>query len=406
MLDVMKIRDDFPMFKNNPGLIYFDNGASTFKPEAVINAVVDFYAKHTSNVHRGDYPIAVLNDSLYDGARDVFARFLNCRPDEVAFTHNVTASLNEIIYGVARAFLKEGDVILTTENEHASNIMPWFKVQRDFGVKVEYIPTDKQGVVSLDDFRSAMHAGVKAVCVAQQTNVLAAVQPVKEMAKIAHEYGALMIVDGAQSVPHMKTDVKDLDIDFLGFSGHKMCGPGGTGVLWGRYELLDKIDPLIYGGDMNARFYANGEIILQEPPMKFEYGTPNIEGVIGLAAAAEYLMGIGMDEIHAYEQELGNYFRARMAEQDNVILYNPDSTSGVVSFNIRDVFAQDAAGYLASQGIAVRSGNHCAKILHEIIGTDQTIRASLYLYNTEEEVDRCVKAMSEITLESAIGIFF
>ena len=406
MLDVMKIRDDFPMFKNNPGLIYFDNGASTFKPEAVINAVVDFYAKHTSNVHRGDYPIAVLNDSLYDGARDVFARFLNCRPDEVAFTHNVTASLNEIIYGVARAFLKEGDVILTTENEHASNIMPWFKVQRDFGVKVEYIPTDKQGVVSLDDFRSAMHAGVKAVCVAQQTNVLAAVQPVKEMAKIAHEYGALMIVDGAQSVPHMKTDVKDLDIDFLGFSGHKMCGPGGTGVLWGRYELLDKIDPLIYGGDMNARFYANGEIILQEPPMKFEYGTPNIEGVIGLAAAAEYLMGIGMDEIHAYEQELGNYFRARMAEQDNVILYNPDSTSGVVSFNIRDVFAQDAANYLATKDIAVRSGNHCAKILDGIIGTNSTVRASLYFYNTYEEIDRFIEVVKDITVENAVSIFF
>ena len=406
MLDVMKIRDDFPMFKNNPGLIYFDNGASTFKPEAVINAVVDFYAKHTSNVHRGDYPIAVLNDSLYDGARDVFARFLNCRPDEVAFTHNVTASLNEIIYGVARAFLKEGDVILTTENEHASNIMPWFKVQRDYGVKVEYIPTDKQGVVSLDDFRSAMHAGVKAVCVAQQTNVLAAVQPVKEMTKIAHEYGALMIVDGAQSVPHMKTDVKDLDIDFLGFSGHKMCGPGGTGVLWGRYELLDKIDPLIYGGDMNARFYANGEIILQEPPMKFEYGTPNIEGVIGLAAAAEYLMGIGMDEIHAYEQELGNYFRARMAEQDNVILYNPDSTSGVVSFNIKDVFAQDAANYLATKGIAVRSGNHCAKILDGIIGTNSTVRASLYFYNTYEEIDRFIEVVKDITVENAVSIFF
>ena len=406
MLDIAAIRKDFPMLENNPDLIYFDNGASTLKPQPVIDAVVDFYARHTSNVHRGDYPIARLNDELYDGTRDIFARFLNCSPQEVAFTHNVSASMNEIIYGAAKAFMKPGDVILTTQNEHASNIMPWFKVQRDFGIKVEYIPTDVQGVVSAEDFEKAMHEGVKAVCVAQQTNVLAAVQPIKEMARIAHEHGALMIVDGAQSVPHMKTDVKDLDIDFLGFSGHKMCGPGGTGVLWGRYELVEKIDPMIYGGDMNARFYADGKMLLQEPPMKFEYGTPNIEGVIGLGAAAEYLMKIGMDNIHAYEKELGDYFRGRMKEIDTITLYNPDSTAGVVTFNVKDVFAQDTANFLATKGIAVRSGNHCAKILDGIIGTNSTVRASLYFYNTFEEVDRFVEAVKEVTLENAVSIFF
>lgn len=406
MLDVEKVRKDFPMIQNNPDLIYFDNAATSLKPRCVIDAVTDFYTKHTSNVHRGDYPIAAENDRLYDGTRNIIAKFINCDPDEVVYTHNVTQSLNEVVYGLSQGYLKKGDVVLTTMAEHASVLLPWYRLEKENGIKVEYIPTDKQTNIHMEDFRKAMHKGVKVVCVAEVTNVLGAIQPVKEMAKVAHEYGALMIVDGAQSVPHMKVDVRDMDCDFLGFSAHKMCGPGGVGILYGKKELLDKMEPSLMGGDMNARFNKDGEMILKDVPVKYEAGTPNIEGVIGTGAAANYLMSLGMDNIHAYEKDLRKYFVDQMKEIDNLEIYNPDNEYGPVDFNAKGIFAQDAAGYLATKNIAVRSGNHCAKVLHEIIGTDQTIRASLYFYNNKEEVDRFVEAAKNITLENCVGIFF
>ena len=406
MLDVEKIRADFPMFRNNPDLVYFDSAATSLKPQCVIDAVTDFYTHHTSNVHRGDYAIAAENDRLYDGTRSIIAKFINCDPKEVVFTHNVSASLNQVAYGLARNFLKPGDVLLTSEAEHASNLLPFFRLQEDYGIHIEYVPLDKEANLTVENFRKAMHPGVKAVALAQVTNVLGSVQPIKEIAEIAHENGALVAVDGAQSIPHMKVDVKELGIDFLGFSAHKMCGPDGVGVLWGRYDLLQQMDPIFLGGDMNARFQSCGTMQLKEAPTKFEAGTPNIEGVIGLGAAAKYLMSIGMDNIHEYEKELRAYFLSEMQKLDNVEVYNPDNEYGPIDFNVKGVFSQDAAGYLASRNIAVRSGNHCAKILHDVIGTDSTIRASLYFYNTKEEVDRCVAAVKDTNLENAVGIFF
>lgn len=405
MFDVNKIRQDFPMLVKHPELIYFDNGATTLKPQCVIDAVTDFYTEHTSNVHRGDYAIAATNDRLYDGTRKIFARMINCRPEEIAFVHNVTAALNQIVYGLAPE-LNEGDVILLTKAEHASNLLPWFRLAREKNLKIEYIETDSQANISVESFRKAMNEKVKAVSIAQVTNVLGSIQPVKEIAAIAHEYGAYVVIDGAQSVPHMKVDVKDLDCDFLGFSAHKMCGPDGVGILYGKKELMGKMMPVFMGGDMNARFASDTSILLKDAPVRFESGTPNIEGVIGAGAAAEYLMAVGLDEIHEYERQLRAYFIEKMKQLDNIEIYNPDNEYGPVSFNGKGVFAQDAAGWLASKDIAVRSGNHCAKILHEIIGTDQTIRASLYFYNTKEEVDRFVEAASQISLENAVGIFF
>lgn len=406
MLDVNKIRKDFPMIQNNPDLIYFDSAATSLKPQCVIDAVVDFYTKHTSNVHRGDYAIAAENDRLYDGTRKIIADFINCDPNEIIYTHNVSQSLNQVAYGLAKNFLKKGDTVLTTMAEHASVILPLFRLEEEYGIHVEYIPTDDEANIHIEDFKNAMHDGVKAVMLAETTNVLGSIQPIKEMTKIAHEHGALMIVDGAQSVPHMKTDVKDLDVDFLGFSAHKMCGPGGVGILYGKYDLLKQMEPVFMGGDMNARFNKDGEVILKDAPVKFEAGTPNIEGVIGTGAAVKYLESIGMDNIHEYEKELRSYFVNKMMELDNIEVVNPHNAYGPVDFNAKGVFAQDAAGFLASKNIAVRSGNHCAKILHEIIGTDQSIRASLYFYNSKEEVDRFVEAAKEISLESAVGIFF
>lgn len=406
MFDVNEIRKDFPMLVNHPELIYFDNGATSLKPKCVIDAVNDFYMHHTSNVHRGDYAIAAQNDALYDETRKQVAKLINCTPDEVVYTHNVSQSMNQIAYGMGHDFLKAGDTVLISKVEHASNILPWFHLEQEHGIKVRYIPTDDEGNISIEEFEKCFDETVKAVSVAEVTNVLGSVQPVKQMCRIAHEHGAYMIVDGAQSVPHMPVDVRVLDIDFMGFSAHKMCGPGGVGILYGKKELLEKMTPMLYGGDMNARFYSNGEVILKDVPVKFEAGTPNIEGVIGTGEACRYLMQVGMDNIHQYEMELRAYFCEQLSKLDNIVIYNKDNLSGPIDFNVKDVFAQDAASYLASKNIAVRSGNHCAKLLHEVIGTDQTLRASLYFYNTKEEVDRFVKEAANITIENAIGIFF
>lgn len=412
MLDVEKIRKDFPMLQNNPDLLYFDNAATTLKPQCVIDAVTEFYTKHTSNVHRGDYALAALNDRLYDGARSIFAKLIHCHAHEIVFTHNVTQSMNQIVYGMQKNFLHAGDTVLVTLGEHASNILPWFRLEKEGGIHVEYIETDAQGVISIASLKKAMHPGVKAISIAQMTNVLGSLQPLKEIIDIAHAAGAYVIVDGAQSVPHMPVDVQALDIDFLGFSAHKMCGPSGVGILYGKYELLKQMDPLLEGGDMNARFEQNGSVLLKEPPVRFEAGTPNIEGVLGAGKAAEYLMSVGLDQIHAYEKELHAYFAKAVQQLHHVVLYNADNTFGPIDFNVCDpqsgqmIFAQDAAGYLASRNIAVRSGNHCAKLLHHIIGIDQTIRASLYFYNTKEEIDQVVEAIRNISLANTIGVFF
>lgn len=405
MLDVDKIRKDFPMIENNPDLVYLDSAATSLKPQCVIDAVVDFYARHTSNVHRGDYRVAEINDKLYDGTRNLVAELIHCDEDEVVYTHNVSHSLNQIAFGL-KPMLKKGDTVLITYAEHASNVLPWFALQKEIGINIEYIETDNEANITIDTFKKAMHEGVKVVSVAEVTNVLGSIQPVKEMCEIAHSYGAYMIVDGAQSVPHMKVDVKDLDVDFLGFSAHKMCGPSGVGILYGKKKLLDAMEPVFYGGDMNARFNKDGEMLLKDTPVKFEAGTPNIEGVIGTGAAIQYLLSIGLDNIHEYEKELRAYAIDKLSQLDNIEIINPDNLYGPIDFNAKGVFAQDAAGFLASKNIAVRSGNHCAKILHNIIHTDQSIRASLYFYNTKEEIDRFVEACKEITLENCVGIFF
>ncbi len=405
MLDVDKIRKDFPMIQNNPDLVYLDSAATSLKPQCVIDAVVDFYTKHTSNVHRGDYRVAEINDKLYDGTRNLVAELIHCDKDEVVYTHNVSHSLNQIAFGL-KPMLKKGDTVLITYAEHASNVLPWFALQKEIGINIEYIETDEEANITIDTFKKAMHEGVKVVSVAEVTNVLGSIQPIKEMCEIAHSYGAYMIVDGAQSVPHMKVDVKDLDVDFLGFSAHKMCGPSGVGILYGKKKLLDAMEPVFYGGDMNARFNKDGEMLLKDTPVKFEAGTPNIEGVIGTGAAIQYLLSIGLDNIHEYEKELRAYSIEKLSQLDNIEIINPNNLYGPIDFNAKGVFAQDAAGFLASKNIAVRSGNHCAKILHNIIHTDQSIRASLYFYNTKEEIDRFVEACKEITLENCVGIFF
>ncbi len=404
MYDVEKIRNDFPMIVNHPELIYFDNGATTYKPQCVIDALTGFYTDYTSNVERGEYATAIKADQAYARTREVIAKMINCEAKEISFLSNITAVLNQIAYGLS-AELKKGDTILISYAEHASNVLPWFRLKKELGVNIRYVPLDSEGNVILDELEEMFDESVRIISLAYVTNVLGSIQPIREITEIAHRHDALVVVDAAQAIGHLKIDVKELDVDFLGFSSHKMCGPDGVGVLYGKYELLQKMEPIFLGGGMNARFDIDGNVMLKDAPERFEAGTPHIEGVIGLSAAAEYLMRIGLDDIHTYENGLRAYLIEKMLPLDNVEIYNPANPSGPVSFNVKDVFAQDAASYLSTRNICVRSGNHCAKILHNLIGTDQSIRASLYLYNTKEEIDRFVEEVSKITLEATISIF-
>ncbi len=405
MYDVDKIRQDFPMIVNHPELIYFDNGATTYKPKHVIDAVNSFYTDYTSNVERGDYETAVRADRAYDDTRKIIGKLINCEAKEVAFFANITAALNQVVYGLSKR-LKKGDTVLLTQAEHASNLLPWYRLKEDMGINIAYIPVDLQGRIDPDSLEKCLDETVKVVSVAYVTNVLGSVQPLKELISKCHKHNVLTVIDAAQAIGHRKIDVEDLNCDFLCFSSHKMCGPDGAGVMYGKYDLVKDMSPLLLGGGMNARFSNDGTIIYKDAPYRFEAGTPNIEGVIGLGAAAEYLMNIGLENIHQHEVELRAYLMDKMLKLDNIDIYNPDDESGPITFNVKDVFAQDAAGYLAAHKVCVRSGNHCAKILHNIIGTDQSIRASLYLYNTKAEADRFVELVSQIDINSAIGIFF
>lgn len=387
-------------------VVYLDNAATTFKPQSVIDAVVRYYSEECVNVHRGDYELSYQVSEAYEQTRRTVARFINAQEKEIVFTSGASASLNLVAYGYGRKHLKQGDVILSTEAEHASNILPWFKVHEETGATIEYIPLTDEGELTLENFRKSMHEHVKVVSFANITNVLGYKAPIKEIVQIAHEYGAIVICDGAQSVPHIKTDVKDWDVDFLAFSAHKMCGPTGVGVLYGKYDLLEKTEPFMLGGGSNARFDICGNILLKNPPFKFEAGTPAIEAVLGLQKAIEYLESMGMDQIEAYDHELKTYAIEKLKKMDHIILYNANASTGIITFNVKDIFAQDAAGYLNSKGIAVRSGTHCAKILMDVLKASETIRASVYFYNTQEEIDQFVQACSEITLEKCVGLFF
>ena len=346
-----------------------------------------------SNSHRGDYDLCYNADKRIAEARQTVAKFINANEDEVVFTSGTSMSINFVAYGYAMKYLTKDDEILLTEAEHASNVLPWFKVSEITGCKISYIPLTKEGRWTLENVKKSIGSATKIISIAQVTNVLGYITDVKSIAKLAHENNILLMCDGAQSVPHMKIDVKDLDVDFLTFSGHKMCGPTGIGVLYGKYELLDKMDPVFVGGGMNAKFFMNGEVKYLNPPTKFEAGTLNIEGIYGLEAAVHYIENLGLDNIRKYEEDLRKYLISRLEEVPNIVIYNKEAESGIVTFNIKGVFAQDEATYLNSKGIACRSGQHCAKILNDFLKEVATVRCSLYFYNTKEEIDYFVETL-------------
>lgn len=395
-IDVKKIRKDFPMYQNylsrsGEPLTYLDNAATTFKPHLVIKAIEEYYSSYTANAHRGDYDLAHDVDVRYEESRARVADFLKADSREIVFTSGTSMSLNIVAFGLEHR-LGIGDEIILSEAEHASNVLPWFAIAKKVGARILYAPLNEEGVVTEEGLKSIISKKTKVVALAQVTNVLGGLNDSAALAKVAHSVGAVFVLDGAQSVPHVKVDVKELDCDFLAFSAHKICGPTGVGVLYGKYELLEEMPPLLTGGGMNTRFETCGNVLLQHAPLKFEAGTQNIAGVLGLKAAIDYVDNIGLDNIAEYESYLHQEMVERLSEVKGITIYNPKSNTGIVTFNIDGVFAQDAATYFNSKGICVRSGQHCAKILMDYLHTSATIRASTYFYNDIEDIKRLVEA--------------
>ncbi len=397
MYDLEKIRKQFPMLNNKQmqghKLVYLDNASTTFKPQFVIDAVKKYYEEETANHHRGDYDLLFNMDKRVQDTRITVSKFLNCEPNEVVFTAGDTMGLNLIALAYTFQYLKKGDEILVSEAEHASNLLPWYQASHITGAVIKFIPLDKDGVLTVDNLKKVITDKTKVVSVAQVSNVLGNVVDVKAFAKIAHEHGAVLVVDGAQSAPHMKIDFKDMDIDFLTISGHKMCAPTGIGCLIGKYELLQDMQPYYVGGGMNVTFNKETEMIPYDAPMKFEAGTQNIAGICGLKAAIEFLMELGIDNIHQHDRELCDYAISKLEKCDDIIIYNKNARNGIITFNRKGVFAQDEATLLNSKGIAVRSGQHCAKVLNDYLGTVATVRMSTYLYTSKEEIDAFLDAV-------------
>lgn len=372
-------------------LIYFDNAATTFKPNQVINSVIDYYSNYTANAHRGDYDISYEVDTKYEGVRKKVKEFINAKKDEeIVFTSGTTQSLNMIVNGFFKDYLNDGDEVLLTKAEHASNILPWFNIEKD--IKIKYIELDNE-LVTLDNVIKSITPNTKVISLAHITNVIGDERPIKEITDYAHKHNILVVLDAAQSAPHVKIDVENLGVDFMGFSGHKMCGPTGIGVLYGKYELLNKLNPQNVGGGMNNDFESNMTYRYKELPYRLEAGTPNIEGVIGLGSAIDYINSIGINNIENYVSNLRSYAIDKLSKFKNIDIYNKDIKSSTIIFNVRGVHSQDTSTYLNKHGICVRAGNHCAKILKDEIGVTNTCRISLYFYNTKEDIDKLVEVL-------------
>lgn len=393
------IKSYFPILNqevNGHPLVYLDSAATSQKPIPVMEAMRKYYELDNSNVHRGVHTLGNRATDLYEGARDKVRKFINANSTkEVIFTRGTTTSLNTVASGYARQTLQEGDEIVISYMEHHSNIIPWQQVAKEKGAVLKYLDLEADGTISLDTVRKTITSKTKIVSVMMVSNVLGTINPVKEIAKIAHENGAIMVVDGAQAVPHMKVDVQDIDCDFLAFSGHKMCGPTGIGVLYGKQAILENMEPIEFGGEM-IDFVGLYDSTWKELPWKFEGGTPIIASAIGLGAAIDFLTEIGLENIEAYEHKLAAYAMDQMSSIDGLAIYGPrdaDKRCGLVTFNLADVHPHDVATVLDMNGIAVRAGHHCAQPLMKWLQVTATARASFYMYNDEADIDALVAGL-------------
>jgi len=396
-----EIRNDFPIFKkkiNGKDLVYLDNASTTQKPYSVIDSITDFYTNYNSNIHRAVYQLAEEATALYEQSREKIANFINVRPEEIIFTRNTTESINLIAHSWARTNLKKDDGIAITELEHHSNIVPWQILSQEIGTRLEYVGIDENGFLDLDHLNDLVSSKkVKLVSLSHMSNVLGTIVPIERIIKTAHENDIPVLVDGAQSVPHMPVNVKNMDCDFLVFSAHKMLGPTGVGVLYAKKEFLEKMRPFMGGGDMIKevfKFHTN----YNEVPYKFEAGTPNIADVVGFGAAIDYLDKIGMENVRKHEIDLTEYALDSILSINYLTIYgprDPNYRGGVISFNIADIHPHDLATIMNDHGIAIRSGHHCAQVLMQRLDVPATSRASFYIYNTKEEIDKFVNAIKE-----------
>ncbi|MES5952337.1 cysteine desulfurase SufS [Bacillus fungorum] len=395
-MNIHEIRKQFPILDqkvNGKQLVYFDSAATSQKPIQVIETLERYYKEYNSNVHRGVHTLGTKATDAYEGAREKVRKFINAKSmEEIIFTRGTTTALNTVAASYGLENVKEGDEIVISYMEHHSNIIPWQQVAKKTGATLKYLPLQPDGTISLEDVRQTVTPNTKIVSIMQVSNVLGTINPVKEIGAIAHKNGAIMVVDGAQSTPHMKVDVQDLNCDFYALSAHKMCGPTGIGVLYGKKELLNNMEPIEFGGEM-IDFVDLQESTWKELPWKFEAGTPIIGNAIGLGAAIDFLEEIGLHNIEKHEHELAQYALERLSEVDGVTIYGPKHRAGLVTFNIEDVHPHDVATVLDVEGIAVRAGHHCAQPLMKWLKASSTARASFYLYNTKEEIDTFVESL-------------
>jgi cysteine desulfurase/selenocysteine lyase len=395
-----QVRADFPILHqtiNGKKLIYFDNAATSQKPHSVIQTLINYYQEYNANVHRGAHTLSNRATEAYENARTKIARFINARSDrEIIYTRNATEAINLVARSWGETNLKGGDVILLSVMEHHSNIVPWQLLAEKLGVVLDFIPLNERGELSLEELSNRLTDRVKLVSIVHVSNTLGCVNPVAKVTELAHQVGAKVLVDGCQSVPHMPIDVQSIGCDWLVASGHKMCGPTGIGFLYGREEILAEMPPFLGGGEMIAEVYFDHSTYA-DLPHKFEAGTPAIGEAIALGSAIDYLTQIGMDKIHDYEQELINYLMTKLQDLPELTLYGPHSDrAALIAFNAPlGIHANDLAALLDQEGIAIRSGHHCTQTLHRFLGINGTARASLYFYNTKEEIDRFVVALKE-----------
>lgn len=393
MLEVK--RSDFPLLESNKELVYLDSAATSIKPQIVIDKINEYYTKYGVNIHRGVYDLSGIATNEYEELRNVVSKFINSKPEEVVYTKGTTDGINKLAY-MLEDKINENDEIIVSVLDHHSLIMPWQNIAMKKKAKLVFIDLNENNQITVENFKKCLSQKTKIVALTHVSNVLGVISPVKEITSLAHEVGAVVILDGAQSVPHMKVDVKDLDVDFLAFSGHKMMAPTGTGILYGKYKLLNSLNPVEFGGDMNdgVEKYSS---TYKDAPEKFEAGTQNIEGVIAFKKAIEYLSNLGLDNVHEHSKGLAKYVVEQIKDNPLIELYTKNPESGIVTFNIKDVHPHDVATFLSSYNICIRAGHHCAQLITHHLGCMGTVRASFYIYNTLDDAKKLVEAINAAT---------
>lgn len=392
MADLLNIKKDFPVLNNNPDLVYLDTGATALKPKCVIDKINEYYDKYGVNVNRGVYELSYEATTEYEETRTLTAKFLNAREKEIVFTKGASNGLNMVALGFGMDYIQEGDEIITTELEHHSNVLPWMNVAKKKNATLKYIELDSTGRITAEAFKKTITEKSKVLAITYVSNVMGYITPIKEIIKIAHEHNIIVVVDAAQAVPHMKVDVQDLDCDFLAFSAHKMFGPTGFGILFGKYKYLKKMSPIEYGGDM-IDVVEKYEATTKDAPYKFETGTPPIAEAIAFKEAIKYIESIGYDRIHEHEQILLNYAREKLSKVEGITIYNPTAETAIITFNINKAHPHDAATIFDEYHVALRAGHHCAQLITKWLDCVATLRACIYVYNDYHDIDVFVEAV-------------